>query len=158
MSPRSKEAVRRLTGRVPPPVLQYAKFGLVGGFATLFHSILFVAFVGGLGVRPMLANSLAFSCALVVSYLGNYRWTFGAGSRSWLSFTKFAVVSLIGFGLNSLAIFVIVDRLELSYLYSLPVMIGLVPPVVFVLNRTWTFGARQPPAHAETEAIYPDRR
>ncbi|WP_128292616.1 GtrA family protein [Afifella aestuarii] len=129
-----------LVARLPLTAVQYLKFGIVGGLATAFHSVLFVLFIEVFGAEPMLANTLAFACAVVVSYLGNYRWTFGATRRSWASFLKFAVVSLIGFALNSLAIFIIVEAMALSYLWVLPFMVGIVPIVVFALNRGWTFG------------------
>jgi putative flippase GtrA len=128
-------------------LLQYARFGVVGLSATIVHSVLYLLLAGSLGISPFIANLLAFSVAVLVSYFGHFQWTFrnenGAGTATDMVVTtklaRFVVVAVIGLVLNSLAVYSVVDVMGLAYGYALIPMVGLVPIVVFVLSKLWVF-------------------
>ena len=128
-------------------LLQYAKFGIVGISATAIHAGVFTILIESLTLRPLTANILAFSIAVFVSYLGNFVWTFkhemetdGNHMQSrHLIFARFFVVAIIGLCLNSLAVYLIVEITMLPYFYAIIPMVGIVPIVIFVLNKFWTF-------------------
>ncbi len=133
---------RTLSGTVAalrPLAVQYLKFGLVGGAATLTHSLVFIAVMEHAGLAPLAANLLAYGVAVFVSYFGNFRWTFGAAAPTAASFARFVAVTLVGLALNSAAVWLVMDVGELPYPYVLPFMIVVVPVVVFALNRAWSF-------------------
>jgi putative flippase GtrA len=126
--------------------LQYLKFGAVGITATLTHALMFVVLMETTRIPPLGANLVAFSMAVIVSFLGHFHWTFRApdacvGSlvQQTNALLKFATVAVMGFSINSLAIFITVDVLSLSYYYAVAIMIGIVPPMVFFISKHWAF-------------------
>jgi len=128
---------------------QYAKFGVVGLTATAVHVGCFVLLIEGLSVRPLPANVAAFCVAVLVSYLGNFHWTFRTDAqtlgmedgRQPMIFLKFAVVAVTGLLLNTLVVYLVTETWQLPYGYALILMIGLVPIVIFLLNKFWAFRA-----------------
>jgi putative flippase GtrA len=128
-------------------LLQYARFGIVGLSATIVHSVLYLLLGGPVGISPLIANVLAFSVAVLVSYFGHFQWTFrdesGAGAAE-VSLMKdqlprFVIVAVIGLILNSLAVYSVVDVMGSAYGYALIPMVTLVPVVVFALSKIWVF-------------------
>ncbi len=127
---------------------QYFKFGVVGGAATVTHVVLFTGLIELAGAAPLLANLAAFCIGVVISFLGNFRWTFagehprsGSNARVNRTFARFFAVAVFGLGLNSLAVYVITDMLTMSYLYSAGLMITVVPAILFVIYKYWAFAA-----------------
>jgi putative flippase GtrA len=130
--------------------LQYLRFGAVGLVATLTHALLFVLLMETARIPALAANLAAFSMAVVVSFLGHFYWTFretgGYGSSLFQqtnALLKFATVAVIGFSINSVAIFITVDVLLLSYYYAVVIMVGIVPPMVFVISKHWAFAEQR---------------
>ncbi|RMD63431.1 MAG: GtrA family protein [Alphaproteobacteria bacterium] len=131
-------------------VLQYGRFAIVGGAATVVHVSLFAGLIEGTGMAPLLANLIAFSVALGVSFLGHNCWTFAAlrrrsatvPERTRRTFARFVAAALFGLGLNSLVVYLITGVLALSYVHAIAVMVTAVPVIMFVINRQWTFRPR----------------
>jgi putative flippase GtrA len=125
--------------------LQFVKFGSVGILATATHVLVFTLLVELAGVAPMLANFLAFCVALLVSFFGHFHWTFDA--KSWAvstrqqrtAFLRFLCVAFLGFGLNSLAVYLVVDLAGWPPLYATPIMVFAVPPILFATSKLWAF-------------------
>ena len=124
-------------------LLQYLRFGAVGLAATAVHALAFVALIELAASPPLLANLAAFALAVLVSFGGHRHWTFrsAAGRRPArrAALARFVLVALLGLGLNSLAVYLIADRLELSYWYALAVMVTAVPLIIFVISKHWVF-------------------
>jgi putative flippase GtrA len=130
--------------------LQYLRFGAVGLAATLTHALMFVLLMETARIPALAANLAAFSIAVIVSFLGHFHWTFretgGYGSSLFQqtnALLKFATVAVIGFSINSVAIFITVDVLLLSYYYAVVIMVGIVPPMVFVISKHWAFAEQR---------------
>jgi putative flippase GtrA len=90
-----------------------------------------------LGLAPLVANTVAFCCALGVSYLGNAIVTFRVEPWRMHAFTKFAALSLVSFGLNQAIVYGLSVRLGWPFAASLVVVLLTVPPFTFVLARVW---------------------
>lgn len=120
---------------------QMFKFAIVGGIATVTHTGIFVLLIESHIATAMQANFLAFILAFLVSFLGQYHWTFKNSSNThWTNkMTKFMIVALIGLGLNTLAIYIIVNQLHLSYQYAVVFMLTVVPVTTFIINKKWAF-------------------
>ncbi len=120
---------------------QLMRFGFVGAVAAALHSSLFVLFVR-VGMSGVVANTFAFLCSFFVSYAGHSRWTFQAieGDRSGLGrFGRFGLTTAVGFMLNTLFAFIIVDALGMSAWVAAILMITATPAVVFLLLKLWVF-------------------
>jgi putative flippase GtrA len=125
-------------------IVQGLKFGIVGIAATVTHVIAFFLWIEVAEMRPLGANIAAFCVAVTVGFTGHFYWTFrphGAqDSKPWKAgLVKFAVVSLSGLALYSLAVYIVVNVLALPYLYAVVLMLVVVPPCTFILSKFWAF-------------------
>jgi putative flippase GtrA len=126
-------------------LLQYARFGAVGLSATAIHVLMFTALIEVVGLEAIPANFAAFGIAVLVSFVGHLHWTFRGetGVHRWQkqgpALARFAVVALMGFALNSLVVYLVVNFMALPYQYAIVVMVGVVPLLVFALSKFWAF-------------------
>ncbi len=111
-----------LSRRDVHPVLQFAKYGMCGGLATVTHLLVFYvlaytlvpAFEGMLvdgspitdaqrAWNAQVANSIAFVFSNGAAYLSNVVWVFQRGRHHpWLEFGLFTAVSLLAFSVASI--------------------------------------------------------
>lgn len=119
--------------------LRFTKFIIIGVLSTLTHSLVFVLFIEMLGVAPVIASIPSFSLAVIVSYTGNYIWTFQSDSLHIVQFPKFITVAIIGLIANILVTYIIVDVLGAWYGLALATVILLIPLLTYQLNRLWVF-------------------
>jgi putative flippase GtrA len=125
-------------------LFQGFKFGIVGIAATLVHVSAFVLWIEVLELRALWANLAAFALAVLVSFWGHFHWTFEretarGQSRYGRAFSRFVFVAILGLGLNSLAVYLIVDVFDASYLYAVALMLTAVPAFVFAFSKFWAF-------------------
>lgn len=116
---------------------QLLRYGVVGGIAFVvdYGSLWLLTEVCGL--HYMLSAAVAFLLGLTCNYLLSTRFVFGEsrlGSR-WAEFLAFAVIGVIGLGLNELIIWLATDVIGLHY------MLGKVISTVIVFF--WNFLARR---------------
>lgn len=125
-----------------PLVVQYFKFGTVGGIATITHIGLFAALIELVDMPPLGANGLAFSLAVFISFFGHSRWTFSKESRRRAlpnAFLCFMIVALFGLGLNSAIVYLVIDLMAFHYIFAIMVMVSATPLILFTLNKLWAF-------------------
>jgi putative flippase GtrA len=120
---------------------QVFKFIIVGGLATATHAGLFIFIMEANIAQALQANFIAFAVAFLVSFLGQYHWTFkNSGDSHWAQkMLRFMVVALIGLGLNTAAVYIIVDKFILPYSYAVLFMTTIVPVTTFIINKKWAF-------------------
>ena len=133
-------------GELVKLVLQLSRFGVVGVAATAVHLTIFSLLINAVDMAPPIANIVGFLIAFLVSFAGQSSWTFpspdASRSEAGRRFLRFIGVSLIGFALNALTVFVVMTKGGYSYLHALPFMALGVPAVLFLLNRYWAFSDR----------------
>lgn len=118
---------------------QIMRFGLVGITATATHIIAILIMVEWSNIEPLTANFFAFSMALLISFTGNYHWTFNASDPYTESFPRFFTIALFGMGLNQTIMFIAVSMLNMDYRLGLVAVIMVVPAISFMANRKWAF-------------------
>ncbi|BBL60455.1 GtrA family protein [Methylomonas koyamae] len=120
---------------------QILKFAIVGGLATATHAGLFALVLEAQLAGALQANFIAFAVAFLISFLGQYHWTFRNISKThWTrKMLKFLIVALIGLGMNTAGVLVIVDWLLLPYPYAVLFMVTVVPVTTFIVNKNWAF-------------------
>ena len=87
----------------------------------------------------MLASTAGAVLGALINYTLNYHFTFASQKDHRESLSKFAVVALVGLGLNSLFMWAGVHLLGWHYLPAQIVTTGLVMLWSFAGNRWWTF-------------------
>lgn len=112
-------------------------FVVFGVAASATHLIVALSTHRWLGLSPLVANTVAFCCALGVSYLGNAIVTFRVEPWRAHAFAKFAALSIVSFGLNQAIVYGLTVRLGWPFALSLAVVLLTVPPFTFVMARVW---------------------
>ena len=101
-------------------MLQLFRYGFVGGVAFLVdYGTLFVL-THYAGVPYLLSAAIAFILGLVTNYLISISWVFqhSGKMRVWQEFVCFAIIGVIGLGLNELIMYVGTDMMHLHYMIS----------------------------------------
>lgn len=121
------------------PGAELVRFGLVGCLATAIHLVVFFAAHRGLAWHPTLATTIAFACAVGVSYGLNRSWTFRATGSHTRHFPRFVTIALCGAGLNATIMHVGVEVLGWSPSLCLLIIVVVLPGLSFCLQRQWGF-------------------
>lgn len=101
-------------------MLQLFRYGFVGGVAFLVdYGTLFVL-THYAGVPYLRSAAIAFILGLVTNYLISISWVFqhSGKMRVWQEFVCFAIIGVIGLGLNELIMYVGTDMMHLHYMIS----------------------------------------
>ncbi len=128
-----------------PPLTEVFRFGIVGIGATLVHYAVAVAAVEVLGFVPLVANLIAFICAVPVSFFGHLYWTFyeqtaGHSPHDRHAYWgRFVTTALIGLCVSQLVVFVTADLLAVHHRIAFLLALVLAPATVFVLSKFWAF-------------------
>lgn len=113
------------------------RFGVVGVVATLVHVAVGMGLHHGAGTSPLWANGVAFTVAVVVSFLGQTRLTFPEATADRSAFLRFFAVALLGFSLNQLVVWVVTGPFAGPYWIGLAIVVSTVPVVTFLSLRYW---------------------
>lgn len=116
---------------------QFARYLVVGGvaFAVDFGSLyLFVEFVG---LHYLIAAAVAFLFGLVTNYCLSRLWVFDRRTlqSATAEFLIFAVIGVIGLGLNEVIIWFVREHIHFHYMVAKAISAGIV--------LIWNFGARK---------------
>ena len=118
-------------------IQQIAKFGVVGILATLLDYGLLFALTEWAGLYYLLSSMLSFSISTIFNYVASVRWVFAVNQKysKTRNFVLFVILSIIGLGLNALAMWLGVEFLHWHYMI---VIIGAT-----ALVMVWNFITRK---------------
>ena len=99
-------------------IQQIAKFGVVGILATLLDYGLLFAQTEWAGLYYLLSSMLSFSISTIFNYVASVRWVFVVNQKysKTRNFVLFVILSIIGLGLNALAMWLGVEFLHWHYM------------------------------------------
>lgn len=117
----------------------FIKYCGVGGIATAFHYILFIALVKQLGWQPWLATLMAASVGAIIAYMLNYRFTFISNIAYIKSAPKFAVAAIIGIIFQTLIMLLLNTQWQWHYVLAQIIATFISLILTFVINNYWTF-------------------
>lgn len=119
---------------------KFIKFGVVGfsgllvdfGFTYFFRNIL--------KVNQYIANAVGFTIAATCNYFFNRIWTFESNNpKVLIEFGEFFLISLIGLGINSIILWIMVSKLKRKFYFSKLIAIVITTFWNFVANLFFTF-------------------
>jgi putative flippase GtrA len=117
---------------------QLLRYGVVGVASNL---LLYVGYLGlgalGFGVKT--AMTLVYAVGVTLTFVFNRKWSFGSKDALKSTFIKYVAAYAIGYGVNWLALFVLVDGLHFPHQIVQIVMIFCVAAMLFVLLKWWVF-------------------
>lgn len=123
--------------------LQFIRFGLAGIVATLCHMGTLIILVEYFEYIPLLASTIGFLLAVIVSYILNYRFTFIVRGNHFLFFSRYLVVCATGLVINTSIMFFTVNFLKWWYVIGQVSTLIIVPIINFTLNKFWAFNIKE---------------
>jgi putative flippase GtrA len=129
--------------RVPPLLLQLVRFGLVGATNTALTLAAYALFVA-LDAPVALAGAVGWVVGAVNGFVLNRAWTFRGAASGGRAAARYAVVALIGSGLNAALVSIAVSEQHLPHVVG---ELAVLPPVTllsFLLCRGWVFASGAP--------------
>ena len=115
------------------------KFIIVGIITTLIHYAVLSVCFERLGISILISTLVAFSFAVLFSYLANYFFTFDSSEQHHKSLPKFCVTVLVGLLINMLVMHFAVTVGELDYRLAFVIATSLVMVNNFTLSKLWVF-------------------
>ncbi|MBN2173047.1 MAG: GtrA family protein, partial [Bacteroidales bacterium] len=108
-------------------IWKFIKFGIVG-FSGVFVDFGFTfIFKEWLKIPKYVANAIGFSIAASSNYLFNRIWTFHSHDPQILAeYTQFLAISIIGLGINTLVLWILVSKYKKHFYLSKLFAIGVV--------------------------------
>lgn len=117
--------------------VKFLSFSLVGTLGTLAHYSVLYVLVESQGFNPVIASGWGALAGLLVNYILNFKLTFNSRQSHIQTFPRFALIALIGMGLNLVLMGFLVPRLY--YLYAQVLTTVAVLIWNFFANLVWTF-------------------
>ncbi|MEI4264286.1 GtrA family protein, partial [Roseovarius sp. D0-M9] len=91
-----------------------------------------------MGITPLHANLAGFCCALLFSYVGHARFTFGVGLNSGTQILRFFCIAIVGLAISSGTVWS-AEVLNLSFGAAMTAVAIVVPIFSYVALRLWVF-------------------
>ena len=116
-----------------------SRFTLVGIAAACVHISIVWVLIAQLKIEALLANLVAFMTAFIVSFTGQYLWTFRS-KRNWQSaFIRYLLTSLFAFSLNNIILITLLALGVLSDSLSAVLSACVIPLITYIAGRFWAF-------------------
>lgn len=116
-------------------VKQIFRFGIVGGICFFVDYGIMVFLVEKMGVPYLLASGISFTIALIVTYVLNMRFVFDARTDHNAVFIIFAIMSVIGLGINQVIMKVMVEKVGSVYRLAKIVATAVVMVYNFITRK-----------------------
>lgn len=123
--PSLKTLFRDKPGSLVGQLLRYAVVGGIS-FVVDYGSLWLLTEMAG--VPYLWSAAIAFILGLTCNYILSTRWVFGESRirNAWGEFAAFALIGVVGLGLNELIMYACTDGLGIHYMFSKIVSTGIV--------------------------------
>ncbi len=118
---------------------QLIRFGLVGLLSTITHMGTLIILVEIFKFLPLVASTIGFILAVIISYILNYSFTFDATGKHAIIFPRYCTVCIVGLMLNTGIMYLTVEILGIWYVIGQVCTLLVVPVSNFTLNKLWAF-------------------
>jgi putative flippase GtrA len=115
------------------------RYVIVGVGGTVSYFILVALLVEKMAVSPVLSVIIAYSVLTLYTYLASRRWVFNTSSKHLPTFSRFLVLLMLGFVLNTGIMYFVTESLAQSYLWGLFGSAAIVPATNFALSYFWVY-------------------
>lgn len=129
---------------------QFVRYLVTGGFAFVVDFLLYAFCLYELNWHYLVANLVGLVAGLVINYVMSVAWVFSEckrvlEDRKTVEFGVFAIVGIIGVGINELLMLLMVGMLDANEVKS--------KIVAAILVLVWNFGARKMVLFRERKAV-----
>lgn len=120
---------------------QFIRYGLSGGAAVATHLGILVVLIELAASPPILASLLGFACATFVNYALQHRFVFSRSRGHAAYLPRYLAATLGTMALNTLLFWTLSSGAGIDYLASQVITIGIIVPINFAINRSFTFAS-----------------
>jgi putative flippase GtrA len=120
---------------------KFLKFCLVGGVGMVVDFAVTYACKELLRINKYVANALGFIVAATSNYALNRLWTFHSRGSIPTEYAKFIAVALVGLGVNSAVIYLLVEKFKLPFYFAKLLAIGVATVWNFLMSYFVAFAA-----------------
>lgn len=129
---------------------QFVRYLVTGGFAFVVDFLLYAFCLYELNWHYLVANLVGLVAGLVINYVMSVAWVFSEckrvlEDRKTVEFGVFAIVGIIGVGINELLMLLMVGMLDANEMKS--------KIVAAILVLVWNFGVRKMVLFRERKAV-----
>lgn len=117
---------------------QLVRYGAVGVLSNAVGYLLYLA-ITSLGMEPKLAMTFLYAVGVAMTFFFNKRWSFRHGGSHGPAFVRYCFSSALGYAINLLALYTLVDRFRYPHQIVQAIMICIVAIMMFALNKFWVF-------------------
>ncbi len=115
---------------------QILKFGLVGGTAFVIDYVLLYFCTEFLHIHYLISSIISFTVSVIFNYILSIKWVFDVKKKQDVKdFVIFIILSVIGLGINSLIMYVMVEKFEVYYMLSKIVSTAVVMVYNFITRK-----------------------
>lgn len=115
---------------------QILKFGLVGGTAFVIDYVLLYFCTEFLHIHYLISSIISFTVSVIFNYILSIKWIFDVKKKQDVKdFVIFIILSVIGLGINSLIMYVIVEKFGVYYMFSKIVSTAVVMVYNFITRK-----------------------
>ena len=133
-------------------LFRMSRFAIIGILAAIVHIGIALALVRFAGLNPFLANAIAFLTAFLVSFFGQYYWTFRCSGDPRQAMLRFFGLSLSGFVVNNAVLGILLESGALSVYVAMFLAACVIPLFTYLVSRLWIFEIpEETPATEHTE-------
>jgi len=120
---------------------EFLRYGLSGATAVATLLAVLTALVELAGSPATPASVVAFGCATLVNYSLQHSFVFGRSRGHALYLPRYLAVTSATMLLNALLFWTLASGVGVHYLASQALTLGVIVPINFVINRSFTFAA-----------------
>lgn len=115
---------------------QILKFGLVGGTAFVIDYVLLYFCTEFLHIHYLISSIISFTVSVIFNYILSIKWIFDVKKKQDVKdFVIFIILSVIGLGINSLIMYVMVEKFGVYYMFSKIVSTAVVMVYNFITRK-----------------------
>ncbi len=118
---------------------KFIKFGLVGASGLLVDFGFTILCKEVLKIQKYVSNAIGFTLAATSNYILNRVWTYKSSNPIALEYTEFLIISVLGLGINTLILYLLVSKKKLPFYLSKAIAILVVTLWNFFANTLFTF-------------------
>lgn len=136
--------LRNLVGYLPYKkeiIFEFFKFVFVGLIGTIVNIFILYTLTEYFNIYYIISALFAFIVAVTANFVFNKTWTFGEKiyERTIKEYVNFLLVSLSALLVNIFFLYIFTEFLEIYYILSQIIAIGISLMINFIGNKIWTF-------------------
>jgi putative flippase GtrA len=117
---------------------QLIRYGIVGVLSNAVGYLLYLAITAA-GVEHKLAMTLLYAVGVAQTFFFNKRWSFRHGGTHGPAFVRYCMAYGLGYVINLLVLFVLVDHLGYPHQVVQGMMVLALAVMLFLLQKFWVF-------------------